>query len=963
MHKQGWDKLRDVQERAIPPLSTSTNDVIVAAATAAGKTEAAFLPILSQLAFASDATTTSAPVDPWAAHDPWKEAEPVPSSGVQVLYLSPLKALINDQHSRLDQMCESSETPVHRWHGDVGSSKKKKVLKDPSGVLLMTPESLEAMFVTRGSQCQRIFAGIRFIVIDEMHSFLSSARGAQLQSLMHRVELVVRRPVQRVGLSATLGDLSAGCRFIRPARPETVVVIESNENANAISLQLRGYTHSVPDRAKAEDNDIEDEDSKGDSRVAIAEHLFKTLGGDNNLIFANSKANVEMFADRLRRMSEGARVPNEFWPHHGNLSKEMREATEAQLKDSTQRASAVCTSTLEMGIDIGAIESVAQIGPPPSVASLRQRLGRSGRRGKPSVLRIYVGEDEINDKSSIVHQLRCRSVQTTAMVDLMLDKWLERPDDPGYNYSTLVQQVLSTIAQHGGAKADQLFGALCGPGPFHLVDKPRFASLLRCMAAEDLIMQASDGLLLHGGEGERQVNHYGFYAAFQSGNEWRLVSGSKTLGTVDISHPLYAGVLLIFGGRRWQVVTVDSSTRTVELAKSSGGSPPGFAGDDFPLVSDEVRSAMREVLKGSSMQAWQNAGAQELIAQGRETFGRLGLDDHLVVADESGVLLLPWMGDKAMFTASMMLKSAGIDSEVDNATLFVPGVTPNELASVISALVDAKPPEPEDLAHTILNQESDKWDWVLDEVLLAESAGAKKLDVAGACSLLSAVLPELVSDTVAGQTISMSSNELLEAEYSIVDLETTGLSPHDGDRVVEIAVVRVRGDGTSISEWTTLVNPGRGVGATHIHEITNDDVANAPAFEEIAGDFIDAIKGSVLVAHNLQFDRSMLDAEFADIGLALPQTPSLCTMLLSQNVQPGSARRYLGALSERAGIELVDSHHALDDAKATTELLLSQLQIATQEGIRALEDLGCDTSLQPQFPDLRASGKVHLRCR
>jgi DNA polymerase-3 subunit epsilon len=201
----------------------------------------------------------------------------------------------------------------------------------------------------------------------------------------------------------------------------------------------------------------------------------------------------------------------------------------------------------------------------------------------------------------------------------------------------------------------------------------------------------------------------------------------------------------------------------------------------------------------------------------------------------------------------------------------------------------------------------------------------------------------------------------LEAEYSIVDLETTGLSPKEGDRVVEIAVVRVCGDGTPVSEWTTLVNPGQDVGATHIHEITNDDVAEAPSFGDIAGDFLDAIKGSILVAHNFQFDRSMLDAEFAQLGLVLPQTPSLCTMLLSQNVQPGSARRYLGALTKRAGVELVHSHHALDDARATAQLLIDQLRIACEEGTRALQDLGCDTTLQPVLPDLEVAGKAHLR--
>ena len=225
VHDQGWLNLHDAQEQAIGPILAGSTDVIIAAATAAGKTEAAFLPILSSLASIAE-SELAIERDSWTAHDPWAEPEAAPASGVQVLCLSPLKALINDQFNRLEQLCERVEVPVHRWHGDVAASAKKRLLDNPSGVLLITPESLEATFVNRGTQIPGLFAGLRYIVIDELHSFIASPRGAQLQSLMNRVDLAIRRRPPRIGLSATLGDMAIASNFLRPTQPEGVEVIE-----------------------------------------------------------------------------------------------------------------------------------------------------------------------------------------------------------------------------------------------------------------------------------------------------------------------------------------------------------------------------------------------------------------------------------------------------------------------------------------------------------------------------------------------------------------------------------------------------------------------------------------------------------------------------------------------------------------------------------------------------------------
>ena len=747
VHEQGWTSLHDAQERAIGPILDGDRDVIISAATAAGKTEAAFLPICSVLATAVDNPTGPAP-DPWAGHDPWAQPEPARPGGIDVLYVSPLKALINDQFERLELLCDRAGVAVHRWHGDVSASAKEKLRRYPSGVLLITPESLEATFVLRGSAAPRFFAGVRYIVIDELHSFLATPRGAQLQSLLARVDLAIRRRPPRVGLSATLGDMSAASRFLRPSDADRVLIIDSQADAQHLKLQVRGYRRAAPELSGREADavergggDLELEEVVGGDRLAIADHLFRTLRGTDNLVFANARRDVELFADLLSRRCEAGRLPNEFWPHHGSLAKDVREIVEAQLKDRTRPVTAVCTSTLELGIDIGTVASVAQIGPPPSVAALRQRLGRSGRRGEPAVARVYITEDDVDGRSSPVDELRPSVVQTVAMVRLLLARWVEAPDDPGLNLSTLIQQVLSVIAQHGGATPRDLHRSLCGAGPFDLVDPGRFARLLRAMASAGLLVQSSDGLLLHGPTGERIVNHYSFYTAFQTPQEWKLVADGRALGTLPITEPLIEGGMLIFGGRRWRITSVDGQARIVELRRSGGGIPPNFGGDAY-LLGDRVRSEMAAVYKSEDVPDWLDQEAKALLGEGRAAWVRYGLDNRMVLPAGKGVVVLPWLGDRALITAAFQLGLDGIEAGRRGPSIEVPKSGVNDLAEVARSFLARPVPDPLSIARALDNTEVDKWDWVLDDELSAEATAARLLDVRGARRIFESVVAE-----------------------------------------------------------------------------------------------------------------------------------------------------------------------------------------------------------------------------
>lgn len=720
---EGWEELRDAQEHAIGAILGGDRDVIIAAATASGKTEAAFLPILTKL----------------LQHE----------AGIGVvLYISPLKALINDQWSRLDKLCASLDIPVVPWHGDISETKKHRFLKSPSGVLLITPESLESLFANRGHGIAGIFKRLQFVVVDELHAFIGTERGKQLQSLMQRVDVALGHPIRRVALSATLGDMQLAADFLRPrtgSDDKGVQVIESAESGGELKLLVKGYRSVAP---KLDDKSVEAlikqgrdpelEDTIDGGYLSIAQHLFQVLRGANNLVFPNSRRNVELYADLLRRKCEQLKVPNEFWPHHGSLSKEIREEAEAALKKGERPSSAICTTTLELGIDIGAVKSIAQIGCPPSVASLRQRLGRSGRRGEAAILRVYALESKIEPNSPLNDRLRVELVQIVAMIGLLLQGWYEPPRINGLHLSTLVQQVLSIIAQRGGATAGQLWQMLCEGGPFSRVTKEQLVLLLRQLGEKEFLMQQDDGLLLHGVVGERVVNHYGFYASFVTDEEFRVMTGGRVLGTLPVSRPIAPDSFIIFAGRRWKVRTIDQEHKVIDVIPAGGGKPPLFDGGGG-MVHDRIREEMLAIYQGDDTPSFLDATALELLNEGRHEFAELEINGVSIFDSGKDVLLFVWKGDWIQDTLALMLKSEGLSAINEGVAVRVYNVTREEVDKALRHLVD-NPPQASELANFSFNKYREKWDGLLPDELINENYAAAYLDVTGVLSVIETLI-------------------------------------------------------------------------------------------------------------------------------------------------------------------------------------------------------------------------------
>ncbi len=261
---KGWGELHDIQERAIFTLLDGESDLIIAAPTAGGKTEAAFLPLISSV--------LAAPGE----------------GGFDLVYVAPLKALINDQLGRMEDLCKQTDLPVYPWHGDISQGVKSRARANPKGILLITPESLEAMFVLRGLQIPSLFMGTRAIIIDELHALLDNERGVHLRSLLSRLEHAVGRQIRRVGLSATLSDMEAVREYLRPGNPEAVDILESGASGVELRVQIRSYTDG-------DDTESEDDSAKRE----VTKHLFSRLRGKPNLVFAGSRQNVEWYADAL----------------------------------------------------------------------------------------------------------------------------------------------------------------------------------------------------------------------------------------------------------------------------------------------------------------------------------------------------------------------------------------------------------------------------------------------------------------------------------------------------------------------------------------------------------------------------------------------------------------------------------------------------------------------------------------
>ncbi len=711
IYKQGWADLRDIQKESIAPILGGQTDVVISASTAAGKTEAAFLPACSAI------------VDN--------------KEGFGILYISPLKALINDQYRRLESLSEILDMQVTPWHGDSAQLKKRKAKLNPEGILLITPESLESLLIRESGWVNAAFNSLRYIIIDEYHAFIGFERGCHLQALMHRLECLLDRqddPIPRIALSATLGDMDSVLSYLRPTKSIPCTLITGKQTQSSLKMQVRGYVDSASNEA-VDPGEVNELALSADQK--IAKDLYDSLRGDSHLIFANSRHRTENFAVMLSDLCEKNFVPNEFFPHHGSLSKELRVELESRLQKETLPTTAVCTMTLELGIDIGKVQSVAQVTAPHSVASLRQRLGRSGRRGNPAILRMYISENELTSDSNIIDKLRIQLLQSLAMIRLLLsERWYEPSDTDLFHFSTLLHQILAVIAQWGGVRADQLWSLLCKSGPFGKVTIDHFKELLSHMGGIGLISQLGSGELVLGVAGEKLVDHYTFYAVFKTPEEYRIIVDGKSLGTLPVDSLLLPDQHIVFGGRRWKVKEIDVDKKTIFVTPVKGGKPPKFGGDGMS-VHDRIRQEMFKIYKvgdyritvGETRLEYLDGIGKDLFLEGLRFFKDSCLERNCITSHGRHVYIIPWMGDKLVNTFVVLLIRVGYKAGAFGGIVEIENASKSEVIECLNRILTEPAPTNTELADLVVNKETEKYDYLLPSSLQSIGYCAKAFDI------------------------------------------------------------------------------------------------------------------------------------------------------------------------------------------------------------------------------------------
>lgn len=717
IYRQGWEELRAVQVQATQAILDSPNHVLITSGTASGKTEAAFLPALTALINQ-------------------------PAASIGIVYIGPLKALINDQFQRLQGLLEESGLAVQSWHGDVNQSKKQRFLRQAQGVLQITPESLEAMLINRHQELGRLFGDLRFVIIDEVHALIGSDRGRQVLCQLQRLARYQAQPARRIGLSATLGEPELAQRWLAGGSDRPVVLIQDQGRRPEILLGLEHYT--VQPEPMLPTPAAEPPQTEGESPVDPAyRHLYELTKGTKTLIFANSRQETEAVISQLRRLAEAAGAPDIYHVHHGSVAAPLREAAERAMRAEGQAACIAATITLELGIDIGQLDQVVQLGATHSVASFVQRLGRSGRRGNPARMFFYCRETEAAPQATLGQRLPWDLLQIIAVIQLYLEeKWIEPPVISQLPFSLLYHQTLSTLAAQTELTPPELAEQVLTLAPFGAVTLEHYRDLLRQLLALEQLEKTETGSLIVGLAAEPLVNHYRFYATFPEESAYQVIAGAQLIGTVQM--PVAPTQRFRLAGRTWQVLQANEEQRILFVEQVRGQAKALWSGGRVE-VHGRILQRMRQVLHEDQEYGYLLPQAQRRLAAARQLARYSGLAHQpLLPLSEQTALLLPWQGTRQVETLRLLLETAGLIIHRAETPFYLevsaPGGNMQTLLAQLRTLATTPPTAEQILANlTRADYAVAKYDRYVPDPLLQQAFLQDRLDIPGALAVLRAL--------------------------------------------------------------------------------------------------------------------------------------------------------------------------------------------------------------------------------
>ncbi|MFC4476191.1 DEAD/DEAH box helicase [Flavobacterium chungangensis] len=608
-----WEQLRPIQNAAISRVLTTDNHYILVSRTASGKTEAAFLPILSQVNFNE--------------------------KGVQVLYISPLIALINDQFYRVEELCKNLEVNVVKWHGEANKTLKEKLIKDPSGVVLITPESLEAMLSNKPFNVKHLFSNLKFVVIDEIHSFIGSGRGVQLKSILSRLQDLNDNQFRLIGLSATLGDYDEVKKFAGTTVP-TVVLRDSK--SKEIEAKFKYFESTGPELP-----------------LALLKDLYLETKDNKVLVFPNSRGLAEEVAVKLKKLSEKLNGHVNYFSHHSSVDKEVREYVEYFAKSNNRQNFCIsCTSTLELGIDIGSVDQVVQIDATHSIASLIQRIGRSGRRdGAKSFLYLYA-----TDKWSLLQSLACW--------ELYKEGFIEPKDSMTLAHDLLLHQALSITKGNSGINFKELVNILKQNFAFNDIENKDIEEILNHLIAIDLFEKLRDEVII-GIEGEKIVNSRDFYSSFTIEDNFKVVNAGIKIGEIPLTAQVREDENILLAAKIWKIIFVDFKAKKIEVKPTNDGKKPLFFGGSG-VVHHRIRNKMFELLCKNQKNNDLSEEASEELDEMRSDFSVFEIKnmemERPLLTSEKKLIFYTFTGTKINRTLQFLFKFSGIKNSLDEST-------------------------------------------------------------------------------------------------------------------------------------------------------------------------------------------------------------------------------------------------------------------------------------------------------